>query len=979
MARRRAIISLAGYPARGDGGIRILKRSIIAALVVVLLLLVGVFVAVQFVDTNRYRDVLAGMVEDATGREVSLDGNLRLKLLPLPSLSVNDLTFANAAWAKRQPDMLRIKHLSAEVEFWPLFEGRLVVRHFTAIEAEIYLESGPEGRGNWVFGDFEAADIDSDDSDSGLSDIPRVIVDEIHIENARFEFLDGTSGHETVVAVDEMRVGAAQPGNHASLNLRANYQDLPITVDGKIGSAGAILANRPIEVDLKGTIGETSVSLAGNVGRPLQVSDLHLDASIESAATKRLTDAFGVEVEELGPLHLKLGVAETGGSFQFDPIRLDARPRKTDATVTGSIKNFSFDLISGEGEQSAPMTVDLDGEFGDAALHIAGNIGNTLDGADPHIDASFKTKSTKALTDIAAVEFEEVGPVDLSLTLRVREGHIDIDDIALSARPKGVDASAAGSVKNLVLDSDSQHDEPAKIDLKGKFGEAQYSVNGDIGKPFEGKDLKLKVVLQAKSTQSLTQLAGAEIEEVGPIDAALTVIEKDGRFDLTELNVKAQPRGADVTVKGSIRDVVGDPEPEFDVTLAAKTLRQLDETLADAGPVDITANVRTRDNPAAGADSKDKLIEIWDFVAKVSKSDLSGSAVVNARADPPSANAKLHANVINLAEFLPEQQSDATGTEPSPDDKVFSDKPLPFGALKKANGHVELSVETLYMRKLTLEKVKVDAKLNHGRLVLSPIAHVAGGKVDATFDIDSHGQPAVVTTRVEADQVSIGDLTDAFQGDDSSKGLSSYLRMSLRGEGNSMRALMGSLDGDFRLEMGPGELRNDQLDRVGGDLLTQMFSAAVPTDEKNEVTAVNCGVVRFEIEEGGAIAEQTLVLETEKVLIQGGGLVNLKTEGLDLGANLAAREGVGIGAGTLSSVMRLRGTLAHPEMATDLKGSAKAGAKIGVAVLTVGLSLVAESVYGQLSADDHPCRTALARKIEVTPEEFRKEVEAEKQ
>ena len=116
---------------------------------------------------------------------------------------------------------------------------------------------------------------------------------------------------------------------------------------------------------------------------------------------------------------------------------------------------------------------------------------------------------------------------------------------------------------------------------------------------------------------------------------------------------------------------------------------------------------------------------------------------------------------------------------------------------------------------------------------------------------------------------------------------------------------------------------------------------------------------------------KTLVLETEKVLLKGGGLVDLKTEELDLGAKLVARKGIRLGAGTLSSLARVQGTLANPELGTDLEGVVKAGAKVGIAVVTVGLSLVAESVYGHISEDDHPCQTALAREIEITPTEYK--------
>ena len=168
------------------------------------------------------------------------------------------------------------------------------------------------------------------------------------------------------------------------------------------------------------------------------------------------------------------------------------------------------------------------------------------------------------------------------------------------------------------------------------------------------------------------------------------------------------------------------------------------------------------------------------------------------------------------------------------------------------------------------------------------------------------------------------------------------------------------------------------LDRVGADLLTQVLGVAVPTDEEDDATILNCGVVRFRVKDGNAIADQTIVLETEKVLVQGGGLIDLKTETLDLGARLAARKGIRLGAGTLSSLVKVQGTLAEPRLGTDLAGVVKTGARVGIAVATVGLSLVAESVYGHITEDDHPCQTALVRQIELTPSGYRAQRTSEK-
>ena len=113
--------------------------------------------------------------------------------------------------------------------------------------------------------------------------------------------------------------------------------------------------------------------------------------------------------------------------------------------------------------------------------------------------------------------------------------------------------------------------------------EPNSRITGDIGNPMEGKDLRLNVALAAKSSVPLSELAGVDVEEVGPLNVKLTVIEKNGRFDLGNINMTAQPRHAHVTIKGSVIDIVDNPQPNVDVALSAKTLTPARRGIARCG------------------------------------------------------------------------------------------------------------------------------------------------------------------------------------------------------------------------------------------------------------------------------------------------------------------------------------------------------------------------------------------------------------
>jgi len=613
--------------------------------------------------------------------------------------------------------------------------------------------------------------------------------------------------------------------------------------------------------------------------------------------------------------------------------------------------------------RNQPVDIDVEGSLGEAVLQIKGSVGEPLQAKDVRLDVGLRIPSTKALTDVAGVEVEELGPMQVQLTLVEAGGRFQLDAIEASANVRGTELRMSGSLTNLELGELSGAAEPAKVDLAGTFADAGFTLAGDIAEPLQGKGVRLNATLEAKSTKAFTDLAGVDVEDVGPLDAKLRLNRADQRLDVDNLDVSARPRGARIIIKGSVQDLLNRPLPNLEVGLSARNLRDLDEGLPDAGPVSLSAKLQ----PSG------EVIEIRELLAKVGKSDLSGSATVDTGAGRPSAKATLRAKNIDLTEFLPpaDESRPAKAADKPADGKIFPADPLPLVALKKFDAEIDLAVDRLIGRKIILDKVKVAASLDNGKLSVKPAFDVAGGAVGATVNVDSRTQPAKIAVDVDATKVSIGTLTKELRGYETSQGLASNLKLNLTGEGDSVRALMAGLDGDIRLDIAKGSLNNSVLERVGADLLSQIVSVAVPAGEKQKTTAFECGVVRLKITKGVALADRTLVMKTEKVLLIGGGVIDLKTEELDLGARLAARKGIRIGAGTLSSLMRIQGTLAKPRIGTDLKGLAETGARVGIAVATAGLSLIAESVYGHVNQDEDPCQTALERKIEASPRDIK--------
>lgn len=171
------------------------------------------------------RDWIAGEVRSALGRELHVDGEIRLNVYTLtPGLRLTNVRLANAPWAS-QPDMLVLDYFDVHLSLVPLLtSGELVFRSIELGGARIYLEQDGE-RANW---DFRKLDEDSTKPAAGRSAPLRLLADAISVRDARIEYRE--SGDVYVLDVNKMDVAFAEDGEHmyarGRLDVRYGKSDL---------------------------------------------------------------------------------------------------------------------------------------------------------------------------------------------------------------------------------------------------------------------------------------------------------------------------------------------------------------------------------------------------------------------------------------------------------------------------------------------------------------------------------------------------------------------------------------------------------------------------------------------------------------------------------------------------------------------------------------------------------------------------------
>ena len=265
-----------------------LKKILIGLGVVVLLLVAAVLMGPRFVDWNTYKPRVIEAVRNATGRELAIDGDISVRLLPTPTLSVAGVRLANLQGAST-PDMARLKSLDISVALMPLISGNVQVTKVTLVDPEVELERLADGRVNWIFAPTAGAPASgavptqpTTGSPGPGGSLPSISVDNFGIVNGTVIYRSGST-EEKIEALNASVAARSLTG--------------PFTAKGDAKLAG-ILAHFDVAVGQLG-VGPTDLQLLINMAGDAAI--LKFDGTADQAAAT-LKGKLDAKIAEPGVL-----------------------------------------------------------------------------------------------------------------------------------------------------------------------------------------------------------------------------------------------------------------------------------------------------------------------------------------------------------------------------------------------------------------------------------------------------------------------------------------------------------------------------------------------------------------------------------------------------------------------------------------------------------------------------------------------------
>ena len=473
----------------------LLKNVLLFLLGIVALLVIATIAVALLFDPNDLRDDIAAGVQQKTGRELVIEGDLELSLFPWLAIDVGKTTLGNAPGFGDEP-FASFEQARLSVKLLPMLLRREVEIGTAALESlQLNLEVAANGRSNWQ-DLIEASEASADAPEEAGGESAGLEIGGIDISEAAVIYADAELGETYRLTNLNLRFGRIASGEATPLAGDFDFELQPADLAGDFEFETTMLLD----------------SEAGTVDfSDLEITVLGVDMSVDMEPYSYVEDSTPtarIEVDAFSAKSL-MSRLDIEPPVTADPDALgkvygDALVRMTPEAITLSDLSFVVDDTNFEGEMAlandAAGTISFDltadsmnlGRYMEPSDETAGGGGEAVPVEIPtDLLRYFEVRGSLALKEawLSGMQFENV-----QLGLRLTGGRLRMHPMSadfFNGKYSGdVQINASGAVPSL-----SVNETVNGVDL-GALAQAMFdqeNITGKINGTFQlrgaGEDL----------------------------------------------------------------------------------------------------------------------------------------------------------------------------------------------------------------------------------------------------------------------------------------------------------------------------------------------------------------------------------------------------------------------------------------------------------------------------------------------------------
>ncbi len=280
-------------------------RTGVAVVAFSALLALAGLAAPTLLNIDQYKPAMIAAVKEATGRELVIEGPLKLTVFPTLRISARQVHFANAVGGKGA-QMVDVRWVGITPSFWALLQGRIEVGRLTLFRPTLVLESDAEGRPNWEFQPGAGAAQPAGAPSSGL----HLAIGTLKIREGTLSYTNPKTGQILKAENLEALASVGSLQGPFEFDATATVNGVPLSLMAKVGAP----TDKGSDMSFKLKVQSGTLNFDGHVSRIAVDTDVKGKVSL---ATGGLTD-FIASLARAGGHEAPAFDASVIGSFAFD-------------------------------------------------------------------------------------------------------------------------------------------------------------------------------------------------------------------------------------------------------------------------------------------------------------------------------------------------------------------------------------------------------------------------------------------------------------------------------------------------------------------------------------------------------------------------------------------------------------------------------------------------------------------------------------
>ncbi len=215
-----------------------MRTLIKIAIFLVIVVVAGLIAIPFFIDPNDYKDQISEAVEDATGRQLTLNGDIELSVFPWVALELGPLSLSNAKGFKAE-QFAKIDATEVRIKLMPLLKKQLVMDTVIFDGLTLNLEKNKAGKTNWddLSNNSDKATKDdntSTDADSSKPALTSINIDGVKFTNATINWADASTSQHYNITNFNLLTGSLTPGKSSTIDMEFDLASIKPQVNAHI-------------------------------------------------------------------------------------------------------------------------------------------------------------------------------------------------------------------------------------------------------------------------------------------------------------------------------------------------------------------------------------------------------------------------------------------------------------------------------------------------------------------------------------------------------------------------------------------------------------------------------------------------------------------------------------------------------------------------------------------------------------------------